>query len=187
MEITQTLYVTDPKEWRAWLEKHYKTERDIWLVYYKKHTGQPRISYNDAVEQALCFGWIDSIVRRLDDDRTAQRFSPRKPKSGFSQPNIERLRHLVSQGKVIDEVLESLGDILEQEFVFPPDIIEALRSDPQVWENYRKFSKPYKRIRVAFIEAARNRPAEFEKRLNFFIKMTRKDKQIGFGGIEKYY
>jgi uncharacterized protein YdeI (YjbR/CyaY-like superfamily) len=187
MEITQTLYVTDPKEWRAWLEEHYKTENEIWLVYYKKHTGKPRIIYNDAVEEALCFGWIDSIVRRLDDDRTAQRFSPRKPKSGYSQPNIERLRYLVAQGKVINEVLDSLGDILEQEFVFPSDILETIQSDPQAWENYQSFSDTYKRIRIAFIEAARRRPEEFQKRLNYFIKMTRKNKQIGFGGIEKYY
>ncbi len=109
MEITQTLYVTDPGEWRAWLEAHYKTEGEIWLVYYKKHTGKPRITYNDAVEQALCFGWIDSIVKKLNDERTAQRFSPRKPKSGYSQANIERLRYLVTQGKVVNEVLEFIG------------------------------------------------------------------------------
>lgn len=187
LEITQTLYVTDPEEWRAWLEEHYKTEREIWLVYYKKHTGKPRIEYNAAVEEALCFGWIDSTAKKLDEDRTAQRFSPRKPRSGYSQANIERLRVLVTQGKVIDEVLESLGDILEQEFIFPKDIIEALQKDDQAWENYQKFSDVYKRIRVAFIEAARKRPEEFQKRLNYFIKMTRKNKQVGFGGIEKYY
>lgn len=187
MEITKTLHVTDPKEWRGWLEEHYKTEKEIWLVYYKKHTGKPRISYNDAVEQALCFGWIDSIVRKLDEDRTAQRFSPRKSKSGYSQPNIERLRHLVAQGQVLDEVVESLGDILEQEFVFPADIIGAIKTDEGAWENYQKFSDAYKRIRVAFIEAARKRPEEFQKRLKYFIKMCRENKQIGFGGIEKYY
>jgi len=187
MEITQTLYVTEPKEWRAWLETHYKTEDDIWLVCYKKHTGKPRIEYNDAVEQALCFGWIDSTMKKLDEDRSAQRFSPRKPRSGYSQANIERLRYLVSQGIVIDEVLESLEDLLEQEFVFPPDILEAVKADKQAWENYQSFSDVYKRIRVAFIEGARNRPEEFQKRLNYFIKMTRENKQIGFGGIEKYY
>jgi uncharacterized protein YdeI (YjbR/CyaY-like superfamily) len=64
MEITQTLYVTDPNEWREWLEAHYKTEKEIWLVYYKKETGKPRIEYNDAVEQALCFGWIDSTAKQ---------------------------------------------------------------------------------------------------------------------------
>ena len=187
MEITQTLHVTTPEEWRGWLEKHYKIESEIWLVYYKKHTGQPRILYNDAVEQALCFGWIDSIAKKLDEDRTAQRFSPRKPNSGYSQPNIERLRHLITQGKVIDEVRKSLGNLLEQEFVFPTDIIEAIKSDKQAWENYQNFSDSYRRIRIAYIEAARNRPEEFQKRLTNFIKKTHENKQIGFGGIKKYY
>ena len=187
MEITQTLYVTNPKEWREWLKAHYKTEDEIWLVYYKKETGKPRIEYNDAVEQALCFGWIDSTVRSLDKERTVQRFSPRKPKSSYSQANIERLRRLVKEGKVIDEVVESLGDILDQEFVFPKDILKAIKADKQAWENYQKYSEPYKRIRVAYIEGARKRPEEFKKRLNYFMKMTRENKQIGFGGIEKYY
>jgi uncharacterized protein YdeI (YjbR/CyaY-like superfamily) len=187
MEITQTLHITDPEEWRAWLKKNYKTEDDIWLVYYKKHTGQPRILYNDAVEQALCFGWIDSTMRRLDEERSAQRFSPRKPNSGYSQANIERLRALVAQGKVLDEVVESLEDILEKEFIFPADIIEAIKADKKAWENYQNFSDVYKRIRVAFIEAARKRPKEFKKRLDNFIKKTRENKQFGFGGIEKYY
>jgi len=187
VEITQILHVTDPKEWREWLKAHYKTEKEIWLVYYKKETGKPRIEYNDAVEQALCFGWIDSTVRSLDEERSAQRFSPRKPKSGYSQANIERLRYLVERGKVIDEVVESLGNLLEQEFVFPADILDAIKADKQAWKNYQNFSEPYKRIRVAFIEGARKRPEEFRKRLNYFIKMTRDNKLIGFGGIEKHY
>jgi uncharacterized protein YdeI (YjbR/CyaY-like superfamily) len=187
VEITQTLYVTEPKEWREWLETHYKTESEIWLVYYKKHTGKPRIEYNDAVEQALCFGWIDSNLKKLDEERSAQRFSPRKPKSGFSQANIERLRYLASQGMVVGEVLESLGDVLERAFDFPDDILDAIRADVQAWENYQTFSESYKRIRIAFIEGARDRPEEFQKRLNYFIKTARENKIIGFGGIEKYY
>jgi uncharacterized protein YdeI (YjbR/CyaY-like superfamily) len=187
VEITQTLYITDPEEWREWLKAHYKSESEIWLLYYKKATGKPRIEYNDAVEQALCFGWIDSNLKKLDEERSAQRFSPRKPKSGYSQANIERLRYLVSQGQVIDEVLESLGDVLEREFIFPADILNAIRADKKAWENYQAFSEPYKRIRVAFIEGARNRPEEFQKRLNYFIKTARENKIIGFGGVEKYY
>jgi uncharacterized protein YdeI (YjbR/CyaY-like superfamily) len=187
VEITQTLYVTDPDEWREWLQKNYKTESEIWLVYYKKNSGKPRIEYNDAVEQALCFGWIDSTVRSLDEERTVQRFSPRKPKSGYSQQNIERLRLLVAQRLVMEEVVASLGDLLEQEFVFPQDILEAIQTDEQAWKNYQKFSETYKRIRVAYIEGARKRPDEFKKRLHYFIKMTRQNKLIGFGGIEKYY
>src|SRR5215204_5348575 len=110
MDITKTLYVTNPKDWRKWLKKHYKTEKEIWLVYFKKETGKPRIAYNDAVEEALCFGWIDSIVKTLDEERSAQRFSPRNPKSSYSQANKERLRALAEKGKVRKDVLESLGD-----------------------------------------------------------------------------
>jgi uncharacterized protein YdeI (YjbR/CyaY-like superfamily) len=72
MEISKTLHVTNHRDWRKWLRGHHKTEKEIWLVYYRKETGKPRISYNDAVEEALCFGWIDSIVKKLDDQRTVQ-------------------------------------------------------------------------------------------------------------------
>ena len=183
----KTLYVHDRKKWRAWLRQHYKNEKEIWLVYYKKDSGKPRIEYNDAVEEALCFGWIDSIVKTLDKERTAQRFSPRKPNARYSQANIERLRALVAKKKVIKEVKESLGDILNAKFKTAPDILKAIKNNKEAWKNFQKFSDAYKRIRIAFIEEARKRPAEFEKRLRHFIQMTEKNKMFGFGGIEKHY
>src|SRR5574341_854117 len=187
MEITQILYVTDRKTWRDWLKKNYKTEKEIWLIYPKKGTGKPRIEYNDAVEEALCFGWSDSIVKRLDGEHTVQRFSPRKPNARYSQANIERLRTLVAQKKVVREVAETLGDMLNEEFVIPPDILKAIRANREAWKNFQKFSDSYKRIRIAFIEGARKRPAEFQKRLRYFIETTEKNKMFGFGGIEKHY
>ncbi len=187
MDITQTLYITDPKDWRNWLKQHYKTENEIWLVYPKKATGKPRIEYNDAVEEALCFGWIDSLVKAFDEDCTVQRFSPRKPKAKYSQANIERLRALVAQKKVVKEVAETLGELLNEEFIFPPDILIAIQADKEAWKNYQKFSDSYKRIRIAFIDGARKRPDEFKKRLRHFIEMTEKNKMFGFGGIEKHF
>ncbi len=187
MDITKTLYVTDSKVWRAWLEHHYQTEPEIWLVYPKKDTGKPRIEYNDAVEQALCFGWIDSIVKKLDDDHTVQRFSPRKPKAKYSQANIERLRYLVEKKTVIKEISETLGDVLNEEFIIPPDILKVIKANKDAWKNFKKFSEPYKRIRIAFIDGARKRPEEFKKRLRHFIEMTEKNKMFGFGGIKKHY
>ena len=109
MEITKTLYLTDRKDWRNWLKKHHKTEPEIWLIYPKKATGKPRIEYNDAVEEALCFGWIDSIVKKFDEESTVQRFSPRKPNAKYSQANIERLRASTEQKRVIKEVAETLN------------------------------------------------------------------------------
>ena len=187
MEITQTLYVTDRKDWRDWLKQHYETEKEIWLVYPRKATGKPRIEYNDVVEEALCFGWIDSIVKKLDENHTAQRFSPRKPKAKYSQANIERLRDLVAKKKVIKEVAETLGDLLNEEFVIPPDILKAIKANKEAWKNFQKFSDSYIRIRVAFIDGARHRPEEFKKRLRYFLTMTEKNKIFGFGGIEKHF
>jgi len=185
---SRLLRVSDRKAWRAWLRAHYRSEAEAWLVFAKAHTGKPRIAYNDAVEEALCFGWIDSTVRRLDADHFAQRFTPRRPKRTYSQANIERLRKLVRQRKVVKEVRESLGDLLEEKpFEIPPDILQAIQADPQAWGHFQKFSPAYIRIRVAFIAGARKRPAEFRKRLRHFIDMTARGKQFGFGGIEKHY
>ena len=184
MNITKTLYVVRRVDWRMWMRQHYKFEKEIWLVYPKKGIGKPRIEYNDAVEEALCFGWIDSVV---NDEHTVQRFSPRKPKAKYSQANIERLRNLVAKKKVIKEVVETVGDVLNQEFVIPPDILKTIKANKEAWKNFQKFSDPYKRIRIAFIEGARKRPEEFQKRLQYFIDMTGKNKTFGFGGIEKHY
>ena len=188
MPITgKTLYIADRNEWRAWLAENYDTEKEIWLIFPKKSTGKPRIAYNDAVEEALCFGWIDSRVKRIDENSYAQRFSSRNPKTTYSQANKERLRELVRLGKVLPSVQATLGDILNEEFAVPADILKAIKANKTAWGNFQKFSPEYKRIRVAFIEGARNRPAEFHKRLRYFIEMTEKNKQFGFGGIEKYY
>ena len=187
MEITKTLRLNHRKDWRAWLKKHYKSEKDIWLVYPRKKTGKSRIEYNDAVEEALCFGWIDSIVKKLDDDHTVQRFSPRKPKARYSQANIERLRNLVAKKKVIKEVAETVEDILNEKFIIPADILKAIKANREAWKNFQKFSGSYQRIRIAFIDGARKRPVEFKKRLRHFIEMTEKNRMFGFGGIEKHY
>ena len=101
MKIGETLYVVKRSDWRKWLREHYRTSKEIWLVYYKAGSGNPRIEYNDAVEEALCFGWIDSIIRSIDEQRFAQRFSPRKPGSKYSPANKERLRTLLKKKKVI--------------------------------------------------------------------------------------
>lgn len=100
MDIGKTLYVTNRVEWRKWLAKNHNNEHEIWLIYYRKDTGKPRIDYNDAVEEALCFGWIDSIEKRIDEEKFAQRFTPRRPNSNWSESNRKRMGKLIKQGKV---------------------------------------------------------------------------------------
>ena len=186
MEITRTLYATDRDAWRAWLAENYRTEKEIWLVYPRKHTGKPRIPYADAVEEALCFGWIDSTQKTLDDDHTAQRYTPRRPGVAYSQPNQERLRWMIAQDKVLPEVRESLGDLLDRPFQVPPDILAALQADEQAWAHLQRWPQAYLRIRVAFVDYVRDDPEEFQKRLRNFIDKSRKGKQFGFG-IEAFY
>ena len=180
------LYVDNREAWRQWLQENYNTAKEIWLVYPRKHTGKPRIPYNDAVEEALCFGWIDSITKTVDEDHYSQRFTPRKPRSSYSQTNKERLRRLIEQGKVIPEMLAIVSKVVAEEFAFPSDIESALRANRQAWENFQKYSGAYQRIRVAYVDTARKRPGEFEKRLKHLIEMTEQDRQFGFG-IEGYY
>lgn len=186
MEVSETLYVNNRDDWRSWLESHYKTESEIWLVYYRKESGKSRILYNEAVEEALCFGWIDSITRTIDQERYAQRFTPRKPASKYSQTNKERLKKLIQQGKVIPEVLANLENVDLKTFKYPADIMLALRENEQAWENFQSYSGSYQRIRIAYIDGARDRPGEYEKRLQHLLKMTEQNKQFGFG-IEDYY
>lgn len=187
MEVGETLYLTNRKDWRKWLENNYDKKNEIWLIYPKKSSGKERILYNDAVEEALCFGWIDSTVKSLDEENSIQRFSPRNPKSSYSQANKERIKWLLKQGLIHKSILGVAKNINLEKFVFPQDIIKAIKKDKVVWENYNKFSESYKRIRIAYINGARKRPDEFQKRLKNFIEKTRKNKQMGFGGIEKYY
>lgn len=188
MTKNKTLYVTTRKEWRDWLNDNFNKTSEIWLVYPKKNTGKIHILYNDAVEEALCFGWIDSTVKALDNNNTIQRFTPRNPKSDFSQANKERLKWLLDKKMIHPSLEKIVTQTINYKFFPPSDIIETIRKDRIAWENYQKFSDSYKRIRIAYIDGARNRPDEFKKRLSSFIDKTRKNKLIkGYGGIEKYY
>jgi uncharacterized protein YdeI (YjbR/CyaY-like superfamily) len=187
MKIWKTLYVSNRKSWHEWLEANYHTEKEIWLIYPDKDSGRPRLQYNEAVEEALSFGWIDSTVKRYDAHSSAQRFSHRNPDSEYSQANKERLKALVAEGRLHPSMKESVEQVLREEFAFPADIVKAIKQNKKAWANYQNFSPAYQRIRIAYINGARNRPDEFKKRLNNFIKKTEQNKLIGFGGIEKYY
>ena len=143
------------------------------------------------LHQSNTRGIISNCVMKtkpLDKDHKIQRFTPRNPKSTYSQANKERLKWLLENKMIHPKFEEKTRRILSEPFIFPNDIIDKLKEDETVWKNYQPFSEAYKRIRIAYIEAARKRPEEFEKRLNNFISKTKDNKTIaGFGGIEKYY
>jgi len=186
-EALKTFYASDRLIWRKWLAENHETEGEIWFVFPMKESGEKSLSYNDVVEEALCFGWIDSTIRNIDSKHRAQRFSPRRKGSGYSRANIERLIWLESQGLLQNDVRESVIELINTPYAFPEDIIDALKGDETAWENYQLFPEGYKRIRIAYIDAARKRPAEFEIRLESFISKSRQNRMVGYGGIDKYF
>jgi len=181
MKIGKTLYVVNKKDWRSWLVKNHNKEKEIWLIYYRKSSGKPRILYNDAVDEALCHGWIDSTIKGIDEEKFAQRFTPRRPKSKLSDLNRERIIRLIANNSMKSIGLAAVKHTFDKnhKFTIAPDILKILKRDKGIWKNFQKFSKSYKRIRVSWIENARNHPEIFKQRLNYFLKMTEKNKKFG--------
>ena len=176
------------RQWRDWLAGHFESESEVWFVFPSKDSGEEGVSYNDAVEEALCFGWIDSTAGTLDSTHQLRRFTPRKKGSPYSRPNIERLIWLDANGLIHPRVRESVISLIQTPYAFPEDILSAIRGDEMAWKNYLSFPESYRRIRVAYIDAARKRPEEFARRLSNFIDKTKRNKQIvGYGGVDKYY
>ena len=185
MKLGKTLYVKDRKEWRSWLAKNHRKEKEIWLVYPRKSSGKRRIPYNDAVEEALCFGWIDSTAKGIDDRKFAQRFSPRRPTSQLSQANRERIREMISEKKMTNTGLAAVSHVFDakkrENFTISRYILTEIRKDKTAWKHFVKLPEKYKRIRIAYIESRKRHGAEmFKKSLRHFIKMTAKNKRFGF-------
>ena len=182
------VYFKNRHDWRNWLKGNFETEKEVWFVFPTISSDEIGVSYNDAVEEALCFGWIDGVAGTLDETHQLRRFTPRRKGSGYSRLNIERLINLDSQGMIHPKLEKDIKKIINKPFKFPKDIINEIKKDKVAWKNYQSFTDSYKRIRIAYIDAARKRPEEFKKRLTSFIKKTRENKIItGYGGTDKYY
>lgn len=152
-------------EWRAWLEEHHGSSTGAWLVSWKKHTGKPRMSYEESVEEALCFGWVDSKGAKLDDDRTMLWFTPRKRGSGWSRPNKERVERLEREGRMAaagrraveaakeDGSWSALDDV--ENLVVPDDLAAALAARPSAREHWDGFPRSTRRGVLEWIAQAK--------------------------------
>jgi uncharacterized protein YdeI (YjbR/CyaY-like superfamily) len=178
----KTLYVKDRKQWRSWLAKNGTRASEIWLIYPKKHSGKVRIPYDDAVEEALCFGWIDGMTGKLDADRYVQRFTPRRPSSRWSSINIRRARKLIAAGKMTAAGLQVFRPERRTE-VHPTELPEKLQETFQkcttAWENFQSFPPFYRRMTIAWVASAKKEETRM-KRLGKLMEFSARGKRIKF-------
>lgn len=177
------------QEWRDWLAKNHAKAAGIWFVYYKKQSGKPRVSYDEAVEEALCFGWIDSLPRKFDDERSKLLFTPRKPKSVWSKLNKTRIEKLIENGLMTEIGLAKIeaakkdgswntldaSDNLE----IPADLAKALEKNKIAAKNFAAFSDAVKRVVLSWIFGAKRgetRAARIEKT----VLMAERNKRVNY-------
>jgi uncharacterized protein YdeI (YjbR/CyaY-like superfamily) len=184
-QAVTTVDVRSRAEWRSWLRAHHDSAAGIWLVFHKSHTGKTSIAYEDAIQEALCFGWVDSLVRRLDEDRYARKFTPRRPDSRWSRINLRRYAELEARGALQRAGRERAptGKIA----VAPPRwtgpslpkyIEEAFRKSPAAWATFERLAPSHRRQYVGWIDSAKKHDTK-ERRMREAIALLAAGRKLG--------
>lgn len=176
--MPKTLYLSSRAQWRAWLQQYHALEKEIWLLYPHKDSGSIRLPYADAVQEAICFGWIDSTLQKHDDAFSRQRWTPRRRASRWSELNKHHARLCIAQGRMTPAGENVLPD-LNAPFEIPPRLLARLKQNPVVWEKFQALPEHYKRIRLDYIIRRTDRPLLYEKTLDYFIRQTLAGKRYG--------
>jgi uncharacterized protein YdeI (YjbR/CyaY-like superfamily) len=175
MQITKTFTPHSISEWRTWLENNHESETEIWLIF---DTSLKNVNYIESVYEAICFGWIDGIAKKMNTTQLAQRFTPRKQKSNWTELNKERARWLIRNNKMTPAGSEVLPD-LDRQFIIPDHIEKEINSVPKLLQNFQKFPELYKRVRVSYINEFKKGTPEYAKRLAYFVKQTYLNRMFG--------
>ncbi|WP_238654406.1 YdeI/OmpD-associated family protein [Paenibacillus piscarius] len=178
MKMDNLIPVKSREELRLWLQENNRTEKSCWILV--SMASQPdTLLYLDAVEEALCFGWIDGVKKKSSETELAQRLSPRSPKSSWTELNKERVRRLEKLGLMTDEGRNVLPDMNCDSFRIDRVIEERLNEERKVYENFMAFPDLYKRVRIDTIQSYKHQPELFKSRLDKFITNTRDNKMYG--------
>jgi uncharacterized protein YdeI (YjbR/CyaY-like superfamily) len=189
MIMKSELHVTNRNDWRAWLEKNHDAAKEVWLIYYKKHAGKPGILYEASVEEALCFGWVDSIIKRLDDDRCARKFTPRKGASAWSESNKKRAEKMIRKGRMTEVGMAKIIEARERgewsrvrevskELVVPSFIQKALAKNEKAHAFFGTLADTYKRQIVSWVSSAKREETK-ARRLTEVISLLEKSQKLG--------
>jgi uncharacterized protein YdeI (YjbR/CyaY-like superfamily) len=180
----KTFEARDCDQWRAWLAKHHDSESEVWLIFNKPHTKRTSVAYMDALDEALCFGWIDSLIKRLDDDRYARKFTPRKPDSRWSDVNRKRFAELKASGRLRPAGLDRPPT--DRRYDAPPAvpakvpvyIQKALKGQPAAKEYFESLAPSHRRHYVMWIDSAKREETKV-RRLEEAIRMLAAGKKLG--------
>ena len=190
-EIGETLQVRSRAAWRRWLQRHHGTKSEIWLILHKRHVNKPGLSYDDATEEALCFGWIDGILKRIDDEKHALRFSPRRPNSVWSDSNKRRVRRLIRGGQMTEAGLDAVragkrsgkwqqGSLREITSAVPEDLQQALSRNQKASRSFAELAPSYRRQYIAWILEAK-RAETRRRRVSETVRRAAQGKRPGIG------
>lgn len=193
MEVTKTLYVKNRKEWHSWLAKHKASKKEVWLIYYKQGSGKPRIPYSDAVEEAICYGWIDSIVKKIDEKRYCQRYTPRSPKSIWSDTNVKRLKKMLDADKMTQtgldrvptEVMDAAisgkiyrkGPVIPKVLEIPDDLATALAKNHMGRKNWERFAPSHRKMYIYWITDSKKQETR-ERRIARVVEYARNNRKL---------
>jgi uncharacterized protein YdeI (YjbR/CyaY-like superfamily) len=180
----ETVFAKDRAEWRRWLAKNGARCEEIWLVFFKKASGKQTVSYDHAVEEALCFGWVDGMKKKLDEECYAFRFTPRKTKSAWSQSNIQRVERLIAQSKMMPAGLAAYHsndrrDVPPMPTELPKILEDKFRKQRAAWENFEKFPPGYRRVTAGWVASAKKAETRL-KRLEKLMEYSARGERIEF-------
>jgi uncharacterized protein YdeI (YjbR/CyaY-like superfamily) len=177
------------EDWRAWLAENYATAQEIWLVIHKKHMAKAGLTYVEALEEALCFGWIDGILKRIDDEKHTIRFSPRRKNSIWSEQNKKRVGRLIEEGQMTEagqariEEAKANGQwekaaVREDVTVVPPELTAALAGNTQARENFEKLAPSYRRQFIYWVGIAKHDETR-RKRVAECVRLLARNERLG--------
>ncbi len=189
MNESISLYFKNRNEWRKWLENNYRNTKEVWLIHYKKPSNKKSISHIEAVEEALCFGWIDSKLKKIDEERFILRYSPRKPKSVWSKINKEKAEELIASGKMTQAGLDKIKDAKKQGLWdtaytnlvkdrLPSDLKNSLMENKTAWNNFQRFANSYRNMYIGWVKGAKTQETR-ERRISEVVKRAAKNKKPG--------
>lgn len=180
----ETVFAKDRSEWRTWLEKNHARREEVWLAFYNKASGKQTISYDHAVEEALCFGWVDGKKKKLDEEAYAFRFTPRKAKSAWSKSNLARVERLIAEGKIMAAGLAAYNsgdrrDVPAMPSELPEELEERFRKQRTAWANYEKFPPGYRRMTAGWVASGKKEDRRL-RRLEKLIEFSARNERIEF-------